>query len=157
MISFDLRCPHGHVFETWFRSSADYEAQRSASQLICPFCSATDISKAVMAPQVAPKGNRRALAATAPDKSQIAMTATDSNAKLAQMIEAIASEQAKMIGASRWVGEAFAQTARAMQRGEQEQAIIHGRTSAREAQALFDEGVLVAPLLIPFVPPDEAN
>ena len=33
MISFDLKCGHGHVFEVWFRSSADYEGGRKPDRV----------------------------------------------------------------------------------------------------------------------------
>ena len=57
MISFDLKCAGDHVFEIWFRSSADFDSQREAGQINCPICGQSDIAKAVMAPAVGAKGN----------------------------------------------------------------------------------------------------
>ena len=62
MIVFDLRCGAGHVFEAWFGSTADYDAQQARRLIACPVCDDTAIGKAVMAPAVPAKGNR-ALAA----------------------------------------------------------------------------------------------
>ena len=59
MIVFDLKCGGGHVFEAWFGSTADYESQRERSLIACPMCGDIAIDKAVMAPNVAAKGNRR--------------------------------------------------------------------------------------------------
>ena len=59
MIVFDLKCAsHGHVFEAWFGSSADYEDQRARGLVACPICGDDEVTKAVMAPAVAAKGNR---------------------------------------------------------------------------------------------------
>jgi hypothetical protein len=44
-----------------------------------------------------------------------------------------------------------------MHLGEQESRPIHGQTSPEEAKALIDEGVPVAPLLLPVRPPKSEN
>lgn len=58
---------------------------------------------------------------------------------------------------SQWVGAGFADKARAMHLGEAPAAPIHGQTSAAEAKALIEEGVPVAPLPLPVVPPEACN
>ena len=58
MIVFDLKCGAGHVFEAWFGSSADYDSQRERGLIACPLCGDAQVGKAVMAPNVAAKGNR---------------------------------------------------------------------------------------------------
>jgi hypothetical protein len=59
MIIFDLRCGgQGHVFEAWFGSTDDYEAQAARGLVSCPICGATEIDKAPMAPRVGAKGNQ---------------------------------------------------------------------------------------------------
>lgn len=143
MIVFDLRCGAGHVFEAWFGSSADYEAQRGKALIACPMCGDTGIDKAVMAPNVAAKGNQRAAVAGKPDPKQL--------------MAALAQAQAKMLEGSQWVGLAFADKARAMHLGEEAHASIHGQASVEEARALIEEGVSVAPLPLPVVPPEQRN
>jgi len=145
MIVFDLKCGGGHVFEAWFGSSADYESQRERSLIACPMCGDAAIDKAVMAPNVAAKGNRRG-DAPAPGKPDPR-----------QLMAALAEAQAKMLEGSQWVGMAFADKARAMHLGEEAQAPIHGQASAEEAKALIEEGVAVAPLPLPVVPPEQCN
>ncbi|OWK29283.1 DUF1178 family protein [Sphingomonas dokdonensis] len=142
MIVFDLRCSQGHVFEAWFASSAAYEDQRDRSLVSCPLCADTKVEKAVMAPNVAPKGN------AGPASTPIAMK---------EMLRALANAQQRALEGSRWVGQSFATEARAMHLGEQEQAPIHGQATVEEAKALIDEGVSVAPLLLPVLPPEQAN
>jgi hypothetical protein len=70
---------------------------------------------------------------------------------------ALAAAQAKALEKSTWVGPRFAQEARSMHLGESEHRPIHGQASPDEARALADEGVPIAPLPLPVVPPDEAN
>lgn len=145
MILFDLKCGGGHVFEAWFKSSGGYEEQRAAGLIACPVCGDADIGKAVMAPNVGTKGNR----AAAP--------ATPGPAALKAAIAALASAQAEAIKDSQWVGTAFADTARAMHSGDTPTTAIHGQATREEARALVDEGVPVAPLLVPVVPPEVVN
>lgn len=140
MIVFDLRCDGGHVFEAWFGSSAAYEEQRAGRLIACPVCGSDGVDKAVMAPRVGAKSNR-------------AVPAEAMKAALA----AIAGAQAEALKSSTWVGTAFADTARKMHEGEQPTAPIHGQATRAEAKALAEEGVPVAPLLVPVVPPEAVN
>jgi hypothetical protein len=55
------------------------------------------------------------------------------------------------------VGGNFAETARAIHYGEEPDRLIHGETSRDEAKALVEEGIDVAPLLFPVVPPSAKN
>ncbi len=58
MIVFDLHCRDGgEIFEAWFRSSADYEQQREAGLVECPYCQSANVEKAPMAPRVPRKGS----------------------------------------------------------------------------------------------------
>lgn len=145
MIVFDLKCAHAHVFEAWFGSSTDYEDQRTRGLLSCPICGDLDIAKAVMAPNVAAKGNRAPAtpAAAIPDPKAL--------------MAALAQAQAKMLEGSQWVGMSFADKARAMHAGEEAAAPIHGQTSVAEAKALIEDGVPVAPLPLPVIPPEQCN
>lgn len=133
MIVYDLQCSDScNVFEGWFRSSADYEEQRAAGLVQCPFCQSSDVTKAPMAPRVPRKGSDNPLA------------------RLAAM-------QAEILKDSRWVGDQFVDTARAMHSGEIEPQQVHGRATIEQAKSLVDEGVPVAPLPLPVVPPNQVN
>lgn len=145
MIVFDLRCPANHVFEAWFGSSADYESQRERALIACPMCGDSGIEKAVMAPNIPAKGNQR--------KTAVADGKPDPKILLAALAEA----QAKMLEGSKWVGVAFADKARAMHLGDEAHAPIHGQATVEEAKALIEEGVAVAPLPLPVVPPEQRN
>ncbi|MBX9796436.1 DUF1178 family protein [Sphingomonas sp.] len=140
MIVFDLRCGQAHVFEARFASSAAYEDQRARGLIACPVCNDDSIDKAVMAPNIAAKGNSR----PAPRPEQAALAA------LAEM-------QARLIEKSEWVGRDFPDRARAMHLGDAPATLIHGETTAAEARELAEEGVPIAPLLVPVVPPHARN
>lgn len=156
MIVFDLKCGgQGHVFEAWFGSSADYEAQQARGLIACPVCGDAAVTKAVMAPAVAAKGNRRAVAPR-PDTPAPAASGVDME-KMQALVEAVAKAQQKLLAGSTWVGRDFADQARAMHYGEQDRASIHGEVAPAEAKALIAEGVEVAPLPLPVVPPHAKN
>ena len=133
MIVFDLQCSDGcGSFEAWFRSSADYDQQRGAGLVECPFCRSADVDKAPMAPRVPRKGADNPLAR-------------------------LAAIQAEMLKDSRWVGDKFAETARAMHNGEVERSLVHGQATLEQAKSLVDDGVPVAPLPLRVTPPNQVN
>jgi hypothetical protein len=132
MIVFDLQCDEGcSTFEAWFRSGADYDEQRSGGLVQCPMCQSSNISKAPMAPSVPRKG--------------------------ANPLARLAALQAEMLKKSRWVGDEFTQTARAIHSGEMEPQQVHGNATLEQAKALVEEGVPVAPLPLPVTPPNQVN
>jgi hypothetical protein len=145
MIVFDLRCGDGHVFEAWFGSSAAFEAQRADGLIACPMCGAVEVEKAVMAPNVAPKGNRAAADTPPPP------------AKVKAALAAMAQAQAKALATSEWVGSGFAAQARAMHDGDVPDRPIHGQATLADAKALVEDGVPIAPLPFPVVPPEACN
>ncbi len=145
MIVFDLRCDCGHVFEAWFGSSAAFEDQRATGLVACPVCGGTDVGKAAMAPNIGAKGNRGAVAPVTPE------------AAMKAAVQALAAAQAKSLASSEWVGTGFADRARAMHDGSEPEAPIHGQATRDEARALVDDGVPIAPLLVPVVPPAARN
>ena len=162
MISFDLNCSNGHQFEGWFASSADFDAQKSSGLLACPTCNDSMIQKALSVPNVPRKGNQRPalLPSVAPAAAETVADAP-ANALLppamAELVQKLARAQSEMLDKSQWVGGNFAETARAIYYGEEPDRLIHGETSSDEAKALVEEGVGIAPLLFPVVPPSAKN
>ncbi len=132
MIVFDLKCGNAHVFEAWFGSSADYEAQRARQLIDCPLCGDGDIGKAAMAPAV-------------PRKGDMVSALPKSNA----MAELLAAQR-QMEAKSDYVGGTFAAEARAMHDGTVAERPIYGEATRADALALVRDGVPVAPL--PFRP-----
>lgn len=66
MIRYALTCDHDHGFETWFASSADYDAQVERGLVECPVCGSVQVRKQIMAPAVS--GVRKA---AAPDMAKM--------------------------------------------------------------------------------------
>lgn len=151
MIVFDLSCGAGHVFEAWFGSSADYEDQRARGLVACPICGASEVAKAVMAPNVGAKGNQ--IAAPVPMRGG----GPPAPAEMKKLLAALATVQAKMLEGSEHVGTRFADEARAIHDGDAPERAIHGQATLAEAKALAEDGVPVAPLPLPVIPPDLAN
>lgn len=156
MIVFDLECrDNGHRFEGWFGSSEDYARQQERGLVSCPTCGSADVGKAVMAPAVARKGNQLPAPVAKPSEKQPMAAGLPPEA--VAVLKTIAVMQAEAIKKSTWVGDNFADDARAMHYGEKDQALIHGQATPDEAKELLEEGIAVAPLLIPVVPPEQAN
>ena len=133
MIVFDLQCRDGgETFEAWFRSNADFEEQREAGLVLCPMCQSANVDKAPMAPRVPRKESDNPLA------------------KLAAM-------QTELLKDSRWVGDEFADTARAMHVGEIDREQVHGNATLEQAKSHVDDGIPVAPLPLPVRPPSQVN
>ena len=168
MIVFDLSCDHGHPFEGWFGSSADFADQQARGLLICPQCGSETIAKAPMAPAVSAKGNRSVhkdveTGSSVPERSTaVANTALldlpeELKPKLKAAIKAFAKAQSKALTKSEWVGDKFAETSRQIHYGEADEKPIHGQASAKQAEELLEEGIAIAPIIVPFTPPDELN
>lgn len=155
MIVYDLACTHGHRFEGWFGSSADYEDQRTRGLLSCPTCGVSDVSKAPMAPAVPAKGNSRA--DVIPPETARPMANTPMPPEVQKALATLAKAQAEALKQSTWVGDRFAEQSRAMHYGERDETPIHGQATLAEAKALIEEGVPVAPLPFPVAPPDKLN
>jgi hypothetical protein len=156
MITFDLKCAHGHVFEGWFGSSADYARQCDQRMICCPLCGNDHIAKAVMAPNISAKSNQKSMAK--PNAVPVAVPNPDAlPTQMRDMLQAIAQKQAEMLPSSTWVGGQFPEEVRAIYYGETPNRLIHGEASPSEARELAEEGVPIMPMLIPFAPPKAQN
>lgn len=153
MIVFDLLCDAGHRFEGWFASSAAFSEQKDRGLLACPHCDSIAVDKAPMAPAVPAKGNRAAT--TSASKAQLANAPMPPEVRKA--LETLARAQAKALASSEWVGDRFADEVRSMHYGDRAEKLVHGRATREDAEALLDEGIAVAPLIVPVCPPEERN
>ena len=143
MIVFDLKCAgQGHVFEAWFGSGAEYEAQQARGLVGCPICGDAEVAKAPMAPGVPAKGNQSDGLPPEIVKKALAELAT---------------AQKNALEKSEHVGDRFPAEARAIHLGESEARAIHGRATPQEAKSLVDDGVPVSPLPFPVPDPKTEN
>jgi hypothetical protein len=152
VIVFDLKCaPVGHVFEAWFGSSAAFEEQRGRGLVACPLCGSDDVAKAPMAPAVGAKSD------ASPAPASAGGLFSGAPAEVKTMLAAAATLQKTLLAGSESVGPRFAAEARAIHLGEADPRPIHGEASRAEAESLIEEGVPIAPLPFPVVPPGEEN
>ncbi len=140
MIRFSLHCDHGHDFEAWFASGADYERQANSGLLSCPQCGSVQIDKTVMAPSVSTARKREQNQAVAMVESQAVVVE-----KVREMVRAIRA-------ASEDVGEEFPEEARKIHYGEAEARGIVGSASRDDVKSLLEEGIGILPL--PHLPED---
>lgn len=152
MIIFDLKCAaDGHVFEAWFASSSAFEEQQARGLVACPLCGSAEIAKAPMAPAVGAKGNSSAT--SAPPEGLLSAAPEE----VKKMLAVAAALQKTLLAGSESVGLRFAAEARAIHLGEADSRPIHGEATRAEAESLIGEGVPIAPLPFPVIPPGEEN
>ena len=132
MIRYALACEHEHDFEGWFGSSSDYDDQLAKGQLECPVCASRAVRKQIMAPAVAGTKKRGELAEGQPTR--------------AMMMEAMGRVRAHVEDNFDYMGDRFADEARAIHEGRSEERGIYGEATPKEVRALVEDGVPVAPL-----------
>jgi hypothetical protein len=132
MIVFALKCEHDHAFEGWFASTAAFETQHAAGQVVCPQCASARVEKAPMAPSVA--GTKKTTLAREDRK---------------KMRQFVAGMRRTIMENSDYVGKDFPEEARKIHYSESDERHIYGEANLEEAQELIDEGVDIAAL-----PPD---
>lgn len=133
MIKYALVCENEDEFEGWFDSSAAYDEQEAKGLVSCPICNSVKVRKAPMAPAVA--RNRESAA------------------------EIAAKVRAHIRDTFDYVGDSFADEARAIHEGDAPDRPIWGEATPDEAKAMAEEGLPVAPLPAPLapVPPRKLN
>lgn len=149
---FDLRCAHGHLFEGWFASHEDYQGQLDRGLLECPLCGNAQIEKALSAPHLKSKSNRRD--AAQPGQKPQAQEGADAHPHgHALQAQEPREKQARWLAQVREllkqgedVGERFAQEVRRIHEGEADERPIHGQASAQEIVELLEDGIPVLPL-----------
>ena len=141
MIKYALACSQGHQFEAWFRSSEAYDAQRAASDIVCPTCGSVEVDKALMRPAVS----------TAKRKDAVKLAAN--TARQTELKDAVKKLRAHIVENSEYVGDRFAEEARKIHYEETEKRGIYGEATSEEARGLIEEGIDFAP--IPMLPEDQ--
>jgi hypothetical protein len=173
MIRYRLQCPDEHTFDAWFANSAAFDTQASRGLVACVVCGSTKIVKALMAPNVGTKGNRRtevpakaattsanpdAAAAQGPALTGATLRGASSSGDDANKV-AVARELAALLrrdvfnkllaeveAKAEYVGPDFAEEARKIHYDEAPSRGIYGEASPDDVAALIDEGIPVMPL-----------
>jgi len=163
MIKYALVCDKKHTFETWFANSAAYDKQVKRKLVTCPVCDSAKVEKALMAPRLTARSNKRsgkviehhaaaestvATPVPAPESSPVAMMSPQEKEFRTKLKEL----RDHLVKNSDNVGNKFPEEARKMHYGETEHRSIYGEASPEEAKELIEEGVELLPL--PVLPDD---
>jgi hypothetical protein len=154
VIKYALACEAGHGFETWFRSSEDYEKQRKRKLVECPACGSSEVEKQIMKPSVArtDMGRSRtpAEAPAMPEQPQPVAMMSPQEKFLRTKLKELRDHVTKNAD---YVGDKFPDLARQMHYEEIDQRSIYGEAKPDEVKELIEEGVGVQPL--PVLPDDK--
>lgn len=142
MIRYQLVCECKNEFESWFRSSADFDKQCGKNLLSCPICGSSSVTKGLMAPNVSTSRKKNQISANKATKDAIEGLNT-----------AIRQYRDKVTETADYVGDEFATEARKMHYGDAPERGIYGEAEVNEIKDLHDEGVEVTPL--PSLPEDK--
>lgn len=159
MIKYALICDKKHTFETWFANSSAYDKQVKRKLVACPICDSTKVEKALMAPRLNARGNKRK-STSASAESVAAMPVPIQETAPVAIVSPQEKEFRKklkelrdhLVKNSDNVGSKFPEEARKMHYGETKHRSIYGEASPEEARELIEEGVELLPL--PILPGD---
>jgi hypothetical protein len=135
MILYQLRCSEGHEFEAWFKDSGTYDVQAAGGDVGCPFCSDTNVSKAIMAPNISPSRTKAAALTSDRDAEERALEVAE---KILEAVDALRQDVETNFDD---VGDQFANEARRIHYGEADERGIFGEASEQDAIDLDEEGV----------------
>jgi len=131
MLVLNLACEHGHLFEAWFGSAADYESQQERRLVACPLCGSQQVQRLPTAARL----NVSHLRA----EPKPASSARDEQARVMAAVR-------QLMANTEDVGERFTEEARRIHYGETEERGIRGRATAEQTRELVEEGIAVLPL-----------
>lgn len=131
---FDLCCDAEHLFEGWFASQQEFDAQLQDRKIGCPLCGSVAISRRPSAARLNLGSPAAPIAAAMPEP--------------AQLQAALVRAALQIIEGTEDVGERFAEEARRIHYREAPERGIRGVATHAEAQQLEQEGVRI--LAFPF-------
>ena len=167
MIHYQLRCSQEHEFDGWFQNGAAFELQAKRGLLECPECGDGAVARALMAPSLPRKGNRRSErsapepapeptpttkpAPVAVPNSAPAQMAVDPARMPAQLRAMLQKLRAAVERNCDYVGPGFPEEARRIHRGESDPRGIYGEATHEQAEGLREDGIEIT--RVPWVPP----
>jgi len=143
MIKYALACEHDHPFEGWFSVSGDFDDQQARGLVECPYCGSKAVRKQITAPAVTGT------------KAQAARPSADAPSPQMQqmMMQAMGEVRRHVEETFDYMGDKFADEARAIHEGKSEERGIYGEATPKQVRDLVQDGVPVAPL--PPKPPEK--
>lgn len=146
MILYHLKCTCGHDFDAWFRDGATYDRQEKRGQVSCPACASTAVTKAPMAPRIATSRESHGRETQGRD-SQLPDAVPSPEMRAREIAREILVAMGKLRKHAEenceYVGERFADEARAIHDGDAEERGIYGEATIQEAKELYEDDIPV--------------
>ena len=133
MIKYNLICKCGKTFESWFSSSAEYDALKKRQLINCIYCDSLSVKKSIMAPNLFSKSNK------IPKKNKLEKKIVKQLLDFRRYIEKNCKD----------VGNNFTQEARRIHYDKKTSKGIYGQATPEETDELLEEGIEVT--TIPWV------
>jgi len=156
MIRYALVCDNAHEFESWFSTSASFEAQAGRGLVTCPVCDSAKVERAIMAPNVARTDRERSVVATAQEPAAATVDAPTPGLPAAPVAlmgekeiafrQMLAAVHKHVTENAEHVGKRFAAEALKIHHGESDDRPIYGEATREDAQMLHEEGIAFMPL-----------
>ncbi len=130
MISFDLECNNRHKFEGIFKDYQSFDEQLNKGIISCPICNDTEIKRLFTGCSIQSRSSSN----------------LPSNEKGPTMFEFLRMVQDYVKNNFDNVGREFADTAKAIYYGIEEERNIYGESTIEELNELAEEGINVLPI-----------
>ena len=130
MIKYQLKCECGVEFESWFSSSKEYDRLEKKKLLSCQCGKSNNISKQLMAPQIASK---KEIDTKISKQEEFYKTV---NKKLRDLREYVEKN-------AEYVGGNFVSEARSIHYDKKNVRSIYGKASPEQTEELLEEGIEV--------------
>lgn len=134
---FDLQCDHDHIFEGWFGSHEDYDAQQARGLVTCPVCGSATITKRLSAPRL------NVAHLHAPSAKPLVPAGASDADKMAALQAAVMRQVRALVRSTENVGPRFAEEARRIHEGDADDRPIRGTATVEEREALAEDGIEV--------------
>ena len=128
MIKYNLECECGHVYESWFSSSTEYESLIKKKLINCVQCNSTVVRKTLMTPNLSGKSNK------VKKNNKFERIVRKELVKFRNYIEKNCKD----------VGDNFPQEARSIHYDKKTSKGIYGKATPRETAELLEEGIEVS-------------
>jgi len=132
---FDLQCDHDHIFEGWFGSHDDYDAQQARGLVTCPVCGSATITKRLSAPRL------NVAHLHAPAAQPLVPAGASDAEKMAALQAAVMRQVRALVRSTENVGPRFAEEARRIHDGDADDRPIRGTATVEEREALAEDGI----------------
>ena len=129
MIKYALICENNHEFEGWFPDSKEYSRQQNKHMICCPSCDSSAVNKAIMAPSVKRKTNKK----NKVSKSQEMMPASQAHNLFSRITKYVKKNFQN-------VGKNFYREALKSEKGQRDDK-FYGTPTDKQVNDLLDKGI----------------